>query len=981
MDLNVPNGNVHYRGMHHQHDEVRLIDYVRLCEYLSARKIILLQLFRTVLRRLNQRYSPLKEEETTRNTSPEFSYTEDVLLPSLLLFLTRNFEWELPNLVQHLVKIYPDNDIVTEYSQSIAKLAQATLVDIIDLFHDLSKFIQKRGESNFNNTENQLGHQSDKIYYTIKGWSLVGLFLRRHICSFEMLSTPNLEQLVNDVSRYVDSYLRSSIFKCPLPPKDDRMITESELPNEIKKNISIRELRMQTKQYSSLEMTIPVSIKQAEYMLTKLALRLDAGILVDDYELEILRSIEKIYPQLAEVPFVHYLQARSKNNYSQANYYLHHYFDKQNGFQLTSDIGALHMSTLLSHYNFKTDAKNALNDGMSMSLLRSEKDIMPLCVDQLIASTLNSSQKVDNLLLLDNRYLKQLDNSSAGFLTTDDCVCVESWPSVQLMSRGNLPAVLQRIDIDFERTDVKSRFNWINRAAIHYLNKTAFWNLAQYNDFVLLYSAMALDNSEHLHFRHTEYYALACSYLSMAILNLGQYNLSSQMLNKSIDLVQLSTNAHNLIDMARADIQVVLQCRRNECDRALITAKTFSNYSQVEYEIRKVSDLISRIKLLLLLTENCAKENDLVLSLGFLEECKQLCVKYNLQHYSILCRLYEVQLNKCNFTKPQESIRILNYCLTELLKSGDRYNVARYVLLLGRLYLLEIAEDRVYHNCNLEFNGTEYLLIKFSGQYNLASQMLNKSIDLVQLSTNAHNLIDMARADVQFVLQCRRNEWDRALITAKTFSNYSQIEYEIRRAICLHNLNELDDSQRDPIELQKLLNQEKVSDLISRIKLLLLLTENCAKKNDLVPSLGFLEECKQLCVKYNLQHYLILCRLYESNFTTSQESIRILNYCLTELLKYGDRYNVARCALLLGRLYLLEMAEDRAYPNYLAEAEHLLLLAKDIFTCFHETLYLKLTYLYLVFTYHDSTQVEKRKQMAKLYKQIDIKLDTKPIVI
>jgi hypothetical protein len=38
----------------------------------------------------------------------------------------------------------------------------------------------------------------------------------------------------------------------------------------------------------------------------------------------------------------------------------------------------------------------------------------------------------------------------------------------------------QRIDIDFERTDVKSRFNWINRAAVHYLNKTAFWNLAQY---------------------------------------------------------------------------------------------------------------------------------------------------------------------------------------------------------------------------------------------------------------------------------------------------------------------------------------------------------------------------------------------------------------------------------------------------------------------------------------------------------------------
>jgi hypothetical protein len=43
---------------------------------------------------------------------------------------------------------------------------------------------------------------------------------------------------------------------------------------------------------------------------------------------------------------------------------------------------------------------------------------MPLCVDQLISSTLNTSQKVDNLLLLDNRYLKQLDNPSVGFLTT-----------------------------------------------------------------------------------------------------------------------------------------------------------------------------------------------------------------------------------------------------------------------------------------------------------------------------------------------------------------------------------------------------------------------------------------------------------------------------------------------------------------------------------------------------------------------------------
>ena len=41
----------------------------------------------------------------------------------------------------------------------------------------------------------------------------------------------------------------------------------------------------------------------------------------------------------------------------------------------------------------------------------------------------------------------------------------------------------------------------------------------------------------------------------------------------------------------------------------------------------------------------------------------------------------------------------------------------------------------------------------------------------------------------------------------------------------------------------------------------------------------------------------------------------MLNYCLTELLKYGDQYNAARCALLLGRLYLLEMADDRAYPH------------------------------------------------------------------
>ena len=148
---------------------------------------------------------------------------------------------------------------------SISKFAQLTLVDIIDLFHDLTKFIPKRGESNFPNNENQPGQQSDKVHYTIKGWSLVGkiifflpmidqacrnagLFLRRHICSFEMLSTPSLEQLVNDVSRYVNSYVQSSMFKCPLPPKDEGMIIESESNNETKKNLSIRDLKIQTKQ-------------------------------------------------------------------------------------------------------------------------------------------------------------------------------------------------------------------------------------------------------------------------------------------------------------------------------------------------------------------------------------------------------------------------------------------------------------------------------------------------------------------------------------------------------------------------------------------------------------------------------------------------------------------------------------------------------------------------------------------------------------
>lgn len=76
----------------------------------------------------------------------------------------------------------------------------------------------------------------------------VGLFLRRHICAFEMLSTPSLEQLVNDVSRYVETYLQSSIFKSPLPPKDENMITESDSTDETKKHISIRDLRIQTRQ-------------------------------------------------------------------------------------------------------------------------------------------------------------------------------------------------------------------------------------------------------------------------------------------------------------------------------------------------------------------------------------------------------------------------------------------------------------------------------------------------------------------------------------------------------------------------------------------------------------------------------------------------------------------------------------------------------------------------------------------------------------
>ena len=49
-------------------------------------------------------------------------------------------------------------------------------MDLIDLFHDLSKLIQKRGEPTVTSNENQPGHATDKIHYSIKGWSLIGQF-------------------------------------------------------------------------------------------------------------------------------------------------------------------------------------------------------------------------------------------------------------------------------------------------------------------------------------------------------------------------------------------------------------------------------------------------------------------------------------------------------------------------------------------------------------------------------------------------------------------------------------------------------------------------------------------------------------------------------------------------------------------------------------------------------------------------------------
>jgi hypothetical protein len=56
----------------------------------------------------------------------------------------------------------------------VIKLAQGTLVDLIDLFQDLTRFIPKRGDGNALNNENQLTHATEKTSYSIKGWSLIG---------------------------------------------------------------------------------------------------------------------------------------------------------------------------------------------------------------------------------------------------------------------------------------------------------------------------------------------------------------------------------------------------------------------------------------------------------------------------------------------------------------------------------------------------------------------------------------------------------------------------------------------------------------------------------------------------------------------------------------------------------------------------------------------------------------------------------------
>ncbi|CAF0942486.1 unnamed protein product, partial [Didymodactylos carnosus] len=106
------------------------------------------------------------------------------------------------------------------------------------------------------------------------------------------------------------------------------------------------------------------------------------------------------------------------------------------------------------------------------------------------------------------------------------------------------------------------------------------------------------------------------------------------------------------------------------------------------------------------------------------------------------------------------------------------------------------------------------------------------------------------------------------------------------------------------------------------------------------------------------------------------ESVRTLSYCLTELLKHGDQYSIGRCALLLAKYYLIE-SDDFYNPN---EAKNLLCLSKDIFSCLHDTLYLKLTCLYLIFTYNALAQAEKRKQTAKEYRQIQLQI-VKPVLI
>jgi hypothetical protein len=76
MDLNGPATNTHFRPTHHQTDEVRLIDYARLTEHISPRKIVLLQLFRTAFRRLVRRLSVDERVESLAFSLESTLYTE-----------------------------------------------------------------------------------------------------------------------------------------------------------------------------------------------------------------------------------------------------------------------------------------------------------------------------------------------------------------------------------------------------------------------------------------------------------------------------------------------------------------------------------------------------------------------------------------------------------------------------------------------------------------------------------------------------------------------------------------------------------------------------------------------------------------------------------------------------------------------------------------------------------------------------------------